>query len=67
MFYLLYFCDFVHICFVKNDEIKMFNKSLAICMGIVYVYICVCKVPFILNDLWPLLLTWINFNPGMDK
>ena len=25
-------------------------------------------IQYIFNkDLWPLLLTWINFNPGMDK
>ena len=47
---------------IKMNEEAKFGKSHFTTLNILaYLYIyCFCH-------LWPLLLTWFNFNPNMDK
>ena len=35
--------------------------------GVQQKYINACQLHRYTGDLWPLLLTWFNFNPSMDK
>ena len=43
----------------KNNQ----NKQPNISVNVLSVWVCTVKE----SHQWPLLLTWINFNPSMDK
>ena len=48
-----------------DGHLKATLKSLMVVLSMIPDWLAERWQPF--NDLWPLLLTWFNFNPSMDK
>ena len=56
-----------YVIFVVGGDLTPFRTVPAVIVAFVTELITGTELPGQFNDLWPLLLTWSNFNPSMDK